>query len=891
MYRRKTDDKLLQELLNRGYGVDERKKWRDRWRRNLEAKYNIERRRKINIDESDTDSSKVKSDSLFSADIDDEAQIRRRAEDVVNPITSRQRRRIDAYAYRKRYRVTGFYERFLSMFTLFFPGIPDQVSWNLIKFLVSGKGYKIDNPAGYCLIDNLDALCVSSRFLLGHYKQVRLSDASQSSAATRSKVENHLRKKDRFAYEFLKLFTGQDESLLRSLDYLRAKLASGKRVEVQALVRVVKHVYRWGILTDRLDPKRMDDLFRTVSDVNRAHSAGAEARMHIEVAVSRLQIAFSNLTEFQHQLFPVLLKILGTFFPEEELGRRENRLLVYDIVGITEENRFAHRQYEGWKRDKIRSDTEGTVEGIEEPDRDDSEDSEDLPSFSDKFGEILKILGRLFPGSKIEELTEWPHLLSYFDLRIFNKDITFPNGIRHVSRFDPMGQIMILHRVIDNMLSSIDAYGVDEVLKKDGEFKNNLSELLVEWQRIYPNLFDLYLKELEEYVRMTAPTEGGALRNVHLKKSLEENLGQIRNLAMRHYEVVLVGSDSQVRYSSVRLYKLVEELFDLMSELADKLDMDAIRRRDPAAVKFYNALTDRRIVDFEINEYKPTIKKLSSYLERRYGRRPISSISKKAQAAFFEILFEIVDLYYYLLNERESLYRGCEGKIFYAQDEERFIWSETSKTLEAAATSEPDRDLMLEHDYTIDSKTGLLSAEFWDDDFPEQFGDLRAEGFVSFLAMGIDGWADLHDTPPGDEILKDQILKEISAAILEESNSRAQRNVPMMAFRLRENEICIAVQDNCQAGAELAERLRKLQEEHIKAIPLDISSGGEDDENRGTLSLGVAQVEDCSDLGSALERVEKAFALAREYGNAVIVYQDGKLLNFENFARLLEESE
>ena len=103
------------------------------------------------------------------------------------------------------------------------------------------------------------------------------------------------------------------------------------------------------------------------------------------------------------------------------------------------------------------------------------------------------LLGRVFPGSNIEGLADWPHLLSHFDLRVFNRDITFPNGIRHVSRFDPMGQIMILHRIIDNMLSSIDAFGVDEVLKKDGEFKGNLSDLIVEWQRIYASLFDPYL--------------------------------------------------------------------------------------------------------------------------------------------------------------------------------------------------------------------------------------------------------------------------------------------------------------------------------------------------------------------------------------------------------------
>jgi hypothetical protein len=110
----------------------------------------------------------------------------------------------------------------------------------------------------------------------------------------------------------------------------------------------------------------------------------------------------------------------------------------------------------------------------------------------------------------------------------------------------------------------------------------------------------------------------------------------------------------------------------------------------------------------------------------------------------------------------------------------------------------------------------------------------------------------------------------------------------MLAIRLQENEICIVLQDNCLAGAQLAENLRNLQEDHVKAVPLGTSSRDEGAEKRGTLSLGVAQVEDCADLDSALERVAKAFALAREYGNAVVVYQDGKLLSYENFSRLLE---
>ncbi len=882
MYRRKTDEKLLQELLNRGYGVDERKKWRDRWRRNLEAKYNIERRRKRKLDEPDLGSSEQKTDSPFSLAVEDDAQQQRRAEDVFKPISLRLRRRIDAYAYRKRFRVTGFYERLLSALTVLFSGIPDRVSRSLMKLLVLGKGYKIDNPAAYCLVDNLDALYFSSRFLLGQYKQVSLSDVSQSLTDNRPRVESHLRKRDRFVYEFLNLFTEHDETLMGSLDYLRAMLVSGERVEVKSLGRTVKHVYRLSMLTDRLDPRRMDDLFRTIAEVNRAYSTGADARMQIEVAVSRLQIAFSNLTEFRHQLFPVLLKALGTYFPEEELARRENRIMVYDFVGMTEENRLSHRQYKGWQRGKARADTARAVAGAEISDQVEVENAEDLPSFGDKFGEVLKILGRVFPGSKIEELEKWPHMLSHFDLKVFNRDITFPSGISQVSRFDPMGQIMILHRIIDNMISSIDAYGIDEVLKKDGEFKANLSELVVEWQRIYPNLFDVYLKELGEYMRGVVPTEGEAPRNSHLKKKLEENLGQIRNLALRHYEVALVGSDNQVRFSSVRLYKLAEELFDLMSELAEKLDLVAIRRREPEAIKFYSAFTDRGAIDFELNEFKPTIQHLSNYLKRRY-RKPLASVRKKAQAVFFEILFKIVDLYYYLLNERESPYRGTEGKIYYAQEDERRIWRETNRELESATAGGSDRAESLEHDYTIDMQTGLLNSEFWQDDFSEQFEDLRNEGFVSFIELGIDGWAELRNTPAGE-----QILKEISAAILGESRSRSHKNANMLAIRLQENEIYIVLQENCLAGAKLAENLRALQEEHIKAVPLGISSSEASGEKRGTLSLGVAQVEDCTDLGSALERVATAFALAREYGNAVIVYQDGKLLSLDSFSRLLE---
>ena len=42
MYKGKTDEKLLQELLNKGYGEDERKLRREKWLRNQKVRRDLE---------------------------------------------------------------------------------------------------------------------------------------------------------------------------------------------------------------------------------------------------------------------------------------------------------------------------------------------------------------------------------------------------------------------------------------------------------------------------------------------------------------------------------------------------------------------------------------------------------------------------------------------------------------------------------------------------------------------------------------------------------------------------------------------------------------------------------------------------------------------------------
>ena len=317
MYRRKTDEKLLEELLGRGYGVDERKRRREKWLRSVEARNRIEKRRQRERQPQRTDRRSVPAVLGERASEDGVAvpadPRSRREEDALVRPSPRLRRRIDRYAYRNGYRITGPYERVMSFFTHFLPDIRDGVSWSLVEMLVRGRGYRVDNPAAYCLADNMDALYFSSRLLLGRQGHARPRQGA-ACASLQARIDGALRRKEPFAHAFLTLFARSDEQLRRSLDVILAMSRGGRRVGVGSLVRTVKYVYRLTLLLQDLDPAYMEETYRRIAENGRAYVSTSEARMQIEVALHRLRIAVSNLVEYRHQLFPALLKMLGTYF-------------------------------------------------------------------------------------------------------------------------------------------------------------------------------------------------------------------------------------------------------------------------------------------------------------------------------------------------------------------------------------------------------------------------------------------------------------------------------------------------------------------------------------------------------------------------------------------------
>ncbi len=934
MYRRKTDDKLLEELLKQGYGSEERRRWRERWRRNLETKHGSERRGPGRFSGT-TGSGQSQAGSAKWAQAP-----HRRAEDAVKPISGRLRRRIDAYAYYHRYRITGLFERILSSLSRFFPRIRDNAGRSLLRMLVQGRGFSDVDPSGFCCADNLDALYYDSRCLLGRYRP--------GGEEAQQELLQQLRGRDPFAVEFLSVFAKRDEELLDALDYLKVVMASGRKVEIKALTRLVKHVYKHTFLLEGLEPERLDDMYLEVLTVHRTRQASPEQIRQVEVAASRFQIALANLDEFLHSLFPALLKLMGAFFPEEDMWEKKNRQMICDFVGVIEEEKLIYRQIrldagrrsaqdgtresalcapEEYSEAETPAASPGEAEALEsagekaprsgeqhvascsesaekkgggasaeEPDAVADKPSEQPAGviaeepfgeplgrqsgetsggpFNEEFQGVLSLLERLFPGSNIQNLADFPYLLPYFDLGVFARDLSFPDQIRYVSRFDPMGQIMILHRIIDNLLSSFDGYTIDDALGSGGSFRDSLADISAEWGRIYPNLFDTYLKELGDYVRSLLPGEGRALAAGPASRRLEENLIQLQNLAMRHYDVILVGQAGKPRFSSVRLYKLAEELDDLCEQIHEKINQGLVARGDAGALRLLDEFADRPVVNLHAGSAKPTIRRIVAYIKAKHRKQP-SAIPRKSQLIFLEILAGVVKLFSFLLNERGSPYRGCEGRIRCAKEQENNAWKRARAAARGSADGEPATQ-----DYTIDGPTGFWSHAYWTEDFARDFSDIREQGReFALICVDVDGWGRIKGSMP-EELIGDRLIR-ITADTVRWGVERSQGS-ESFAFRMREDSMLLLVDEGVHAACALGEKMRRRHEQTVQDLHLyaDLCRLLEDGEACGTLSVGIAGIGAEDALADACSRAQAAAEEARRAGNRTVCSRDNTLVPY-----------
>jgi GGDEF domain-containing protein len=894
MYKGKTDEKLLQELLNKGYGEDERKLRREKWLRNQKVRRDLEHRRNGRYPPSIIKQRESSEEMMLPPEPADESDLHGRDQDAVKSLASKLRRRIDAYAYRNGYLVTGLFERCLSICTVFFPHIKDYINKRLLRRLVRGKGFRWNNPFDYCLMDNLDALAFSSRFLLGSYKISRLSEIEPYEGKETNRITEDMAQREPFALDFFTRFAERDEMLMRSLEFIKLRMSRGARVEVMSLAGIVKSVYRLILGTGSLDPERLIGVFSTVVSIHKKHEKRARQLSQVDENMGLFQMAYANLFEFKHQLFPLLLKIMGTFFPEESGNFGEDQYKICEFLSLAPESiiKLPEEEEAPQKSGSSRQDS-GVMDTFdvnreerevwdEEGESTGESPTEPVQTFHDRYKRELSILKYLFPGSGIKDMETWPCFLPYFDLKVYNKDLTFSNLIQNISRSDPMGQIMVLHRIVDNMLTSIEIFSLDEILSKRGKLAGQMSDIITEWQKIYPSIFDGYLKELNDYVHMVT-TDGGPSFNLSpMIHRLEENINQIKNLAIHHYGKIMVGIDNSIRYTSgVRLYKLVEELNDLLGELGEELNLAQLKEKNPAVMRMWNEIAHRRVVDFKTNSYKPATIQMQKYIQAKY-QTPISRVPMEAQAEFFDALFAVVGLYDFLLNDPVSYFLTAEGKVFHAGEEERKTWQRVRESLSNVSFRERPQ----EGDYVLDSLTGLISREYWDESLPEKREELNTAGKTySLIYASIDGYQRIKEYFP-QRSYGNRILKLTAKILLNKMKVMFSQSHFMETVRMDENGLLVLVFDRIEAGAQIAEDIRIAHREKLKGFSfsreLNEYSKTHGNIHCGTLSLGVAERENDETLLETINRVKDAAVEALKRGDTTIVHPIGTFISYKD---------
>ncbi len=835
---------------------------------------------------------RVRSDRRVRPEPSIRPQAKRRMEDWFPEVSPRLRRQINKWAAREKLLVTGSRERWHDLLSYVKPSTPDLVNPKLLELLARRKHYMAENPYSYSLATTLDALYVVSRMFLGRTGGGRLAGRKPGALRESERsVSDALRRRDPFVYEYLSRFAHFDETLRQSLAYL--ELAADRRTDlkVSQLARVTRETWRLVVTTERVPRSKIDRSLDLAREILLAYGRVDAYGMNLDDATAIFQVCIENLQRFKLELYPVVLRAIGEFYdPLDESTDKMSR--IHAFLGIAEDEILTIRRfYEEEARNQERRLAEQQLLELESIER------QKEAGFRHRFQGVLEILAALFPDSGVETMDQHAYLVPYFDVRVFPQTLTFDHGMSSVetlSRFDPLQPILVLHRIVDNLLASIDHVRLEVLLERKGTAET-FAEIKDEWASIYTSLFLPYLRALNEYARGLADEEyAQRFIQTSAARRLEEEINHARNRAIRNYG----GTVTMRKSDATRLWSLVERLSLLLDELGGEIHQDIVRRNDPVSKRLYEELGETPIVDFMEHatpgtpSFKPVVRQLRRYIEAKH-HSAISSVPRVGQLFLMDVLRGVTELYQDLTNDETSFVRSIGARILTAGDDERAAWArERNRSGDIDERLRIRLDEQLASEYT-DTLTGLKTKNFLLQRLPAAVDKITQSGKpVSLLMMDIDHFKWINDElghQKGDEVLRDAATTVLDGI----------RRGSDVGIRYGGEELLVIMPVPLNSAVALGERLRFAQADHVEHRDLYRPIGAigrERAEPCGTFSVGVAQRGADESLDQCLERADKALYEAKKTRNAVCVSHrnpaDGSgLERYEDYAMRMKKAQ
>jgi diguanylate cyclase (GGDEF)-like protein len=869
-------DKVYRSLREKGYGEEEARRRSRAALLDLKAQKELEEKRRAAARPPASGSRERR--ALAQAAVAKTTRpagpdTRRRAVDWLPDVPPWLRRRINHYAYRKGLLITRLPERVNDILSIFDHTRGDYVNPALLRALSRSNGYRGENPSQLSFIDNLSAMTDSAHRLLGGRPSAALSAGKDKTGATPADVQKSLRAREPFAIELFSLFTEEHEMLRKGLEYLATDLRLGRRVSVSELARVVRDGCRLVTRTERIEADRLDGLFAVVREVNLHYTPGTRAAADLLDAEVLFRAGLQNLRRFGRELYPALLKMIVAFYPEEDASA-EKRAAILAFLGIREDDVLT---WEGWQR-RMREQREKELaeKQAKELARLEREKSE---KFGVRFEGTLATLTSLFPESGVERVEQGQFVLPYFANRIFVRSAVFRNrlaDLEHLSSTDVMGLLMVLHALLDDLLSSLEPLALEKLIGREG-IADAFITLRESWQEAYLRLFEPYLDEIREYSREMEgdPRYARLFRESERARAIEERTNQLRNRAIKNFGHILTTRE---HYDGEKLFDLATRLTELLAEAGKVVNQGLLSASDPVSRKNAEDLVKNRLVDFVARsqtgsaEYRAVTRQVRRWIEARF-RESVLDIPQKAQVAFMDVFRGVAELYAYLLNDPNSFAAHTGHGIMVASTEDRVAWA-AERTARGRDSPQSLQVALLE-DYPgrfLDALTGLQNKDYFLNVLPQRLEKLRKEHkSIVLIMIDIDHFKWVNDElghPRGDDI-----LKSTAGMILDNIRDGD------LAVRFGGEEILVVAPSDLHTGIVLAERLRYAQESRVQGSDSlqDVRKIGDSRAQPcGTLSVGVADVTAQADMAKAVERVDKALYEAKRSRNLVVFVDPGK---------------
>jgi diguanylate cyclase (GGDEF)-like protein len=854
--------KVYRTLKEKGYGEEEARK---RSRAALDRLKNLremeERRRTALAARAGAPSAGAAPAAPASAAADGEPG--RRAIDWLPTVPQWLRRRINRYAYRNGFLITRLPQRFEDFMSYFDHSRPDFISRALLARLADERGFRGENPYHLSFIDTLDALRASAWRLMG-----RRGTGAPSRKAEEILAE--LRAREPFAVEFFSVFTQPYDMLRKSLEYLGTSLRAHAKVRVSDLARVVKDGCRLIAITDAVEREKLVLLFDIARDVNLKQTPGARAAGEMLEAEGLFRASFQNLGRFAHELYPALLKMIAAFHTEQDATPAKTAA-VRQFLGIQDGDILT---WEAWQR-RMRELREKELQERQARELARLE-QEKTEKFSVRFEGTLAMLASLFPESGVERMEQGEFVLPYFTNRIFPHSPVFQAravDLENISAQDIMGMVLVIHSLLDDMLSSLDPGALEKLVAREG-LHGDLLALRDGWREAYSRIFEPYLDAVREYARETGgdPRYAALFKESQRARTIAERINQLRNAAIRGYGHLMTERE---HVEGPRLYELASRLSDLLTEAGMVLNQTTLGAGDPVSRKVMEDLGAKGIVDFIATaspgtvDYHPVTRQVKRWVEARF-RETVLAIPQKAQIAFLDVLRGVAYMYDALLNDSKSPAALAGHGILNATSAEHAVWNKERAV--GARDAQQSLQATLGEQFPgqyLDALTGLKNKDYFLSELPRTLQKLRASRTpLTLLMIDIDHFKWVNDSlghSRGDEVLK------ATAGMILDSIREGD-----LAVRYGGEEILIVVPSDMHTGIILAERLRYAQETRVLAREgmQDVRKVGQDGgQPCATLSVGVVDMGAITDLQKAVEKVDRALYAAKRTRNAVVLIE------------------